>query len=321
MLFSIIVPVYNVKPYLSRCVESLRRQTFDSYEIILVDDGSTDGSGIVCDKYSEEDPKIKVIHKPNGGLSDARNAGIKTAQGDYIMFVDSDDWIKDNTLERFEHFIRRSQNVKNDILIGEIVNEDNTRYSPKSKAEIAKAYTGKDYYVKFSDSIIDCSVASIYRRKYILDNSLEFPLGKLHEDYYFTTMAYINASFVMFTGIDFYIRFVREDSITTARDKRRNLEDVLWISRELHAFSLTVSEKQVAVAIQNRIVNSYLSKYYDTNIFQYPDVDYRQYTDKLLTLRCAHDLKCIAKALLFCASPRLYIIINAKSKNLFTRIR
>lgn len=92
MKISIIIPVYNVEQYLRQCVDSVLAQTFDDYEVILVDDGSPDGSPAICDEYGERYDKVKVIHKPNGGLSDARNAGLDVAQGEYVMFLDSDDW-------------------------------------------------------------------------------------------------------------------------------------------------------------------------------------------------------------------------------------
>ena len=93
-LISVIVPVYNVAAYLSRCVDSILAQTYENLEILLVDDGSTDDSGSICDEYGRKDPRIRVIHKENGGLSSARNAGLDTASGDYVGFVDSDDWIE-----------------------------------------------------------------------------------------------------------------------------------------------------------------------------------------------------------------------------------
>ena len=97
---SVIIPVYNGQSYISRCVESILRQTYEDYEILLIDDGSTDSSPIICDKYSTENSKIRVVHKENGGLSDARNMGIKESQGKYITFVDNDDWIEPQMLEK-----------------------------------------------------------------------------------------------------------------------------------------------------------------------------------------------------------------------------
>ena len=91
---SVIVPVYNVEGYLARCVDSILGQTYENLEVILVDDGSRDGSGALCDAFARQDHRVKVIHKPNGGLSSARNTGIDAAQGEYLAFVDSDDWLE-----------------------------------------------------------------------------------------------------------------------------------------------------------------------------------------------------------------------------------
>ncbi len=100
MKVSVIIPVYNVEAYLPRCMESVLGQTLRELEIILVDDGSTDGSGALCDAYGKQDGRIRVIHKENGGLSDARNAGLEIASGDYIGYVDSDDWVERTMFER-----------------------------------------------------------------------------------------------------------------------------------------------------------------------------------------------------------------------------
>ena len=98
-LLSIIVPVYKAAKHLDRCVESIISQTYENLEVILVDDGSPDGSPVMCDSWAQKDPRIKVIHKPNGGVSSARNAAIDAATGDFIGFVDSDDWIENDVYE------------------------------------------------------------------------------------------------------------------------------------------------------------------------------------------------------------------------------
>lgn len=111
-LVSVIVPVYNVEKYLARCLDSIINQTYTNLEIILVDDGSKDSSGQICDEYAAKDQRIKVIHKQNGGLSSARNAGLDIASGSYIEFVDSDDWIdKDTVKENLELIINENSNV------------------------------------------------------------------------------------------------------------------------------------------------------------------------------------------------------------------
>ena len=108
MRFSIIVPVYNVEKYLSRCMESILRQSYEDYEIILIDDGSTDESGEICDAYARRDARIQIIHQENYGLSGARNTGLNVARGDWIVFVDSDDWIETEMLERLDAQINKA---------------------------------------------------------------------------------------------------------------------------------------------------------------------------------------------------------------------
>lgn len=110
MKYSIIIPCYKVEQYLSQCIKSVLAQTYKDFEIILVDDGSPDRSGEICDEYAKKDNRIKVIHKPNGGLSDARNAGLDVAQGEYVVFLDSDDWWDDkDALRKIDASIRESE--------------------------------------------------------------------------------------------------------------------------------------------------------------------------------------------------------------------
>ena len=112
---SIVVPVYNVERYLPRCIESILRQTYTNFELILVDDGTPDRSGIICDRYAERDSRIRVIHKENGGVSTARNTGIDAAKGEWITFVDSDDWVSDEYLKTLTTHLH---NNSYDLVIG-----------------------------------------------------------------------------------------------------------------------------------------------------------------------------------------------------------
>lgn len=124
---SVIVPIYNVEQYLSDCISSIRKQTLENIEIILVNDGSPDNCGELADKYAEKDNRIKVIHKKNGGLASARNAGNAIATGEYICFVDSDDWVESEMLENY-YYTASSYNT--DVLVaGMIIDYDNEKYS------------------------------------------------------------------------------------------------------------------------------------------------------------------------------------------------
>ena len=116
-LISVIVPVYKVEKYLDRCVESIVNQTYKNLEIILVDDGSPDNCPAMCDAWAKKDSRIKVIHKENGGLSDARNAGMRLASGEYICFVDSDDWMDRNTEMTIDKIISRIGNRQSVIVL------------------------------------------------------------------------------------------------------------------------------------------------------------------------------------------------------------
>ena len=114
-LISIVLPIYNVENYIEKCMESVLNQTYKNIEIILVDDGSPDNCPIICDQYVKEDNRVKVVHKENGGLSDARNAGIKVANGDYITFIDSDDYVDKDYVEFLYNTIEETDA---DIAIG-----------------------------------------------------------------------------------------------------------------------------------------------------------------------------------------------------------
>lgn len=113
-LISIIVPVYNVEPYVSKCLESILRQTYQNIEIIIIDDGSTDGGSDICDAYAHKDKRIKVIHQSNEGVSGARNVGLRIAKGEFIGFVDSDDWIE---ADMYEYLLQNIQQQDADIAI------------------------------------------------------------------------------------------------------------------------------------------------------------------------------------------------------------
>ena len=118
-MISVIIPVYNVENYLEECIESILRQSYMDLEIILVDDESTDNSGNICDLYSKKDNRIKVIHKKNGGLSSARNVGLKIAKGDYISFVDSDDFLSDKNV--YSEMLEIIEKEKSDLVHGDAI--------------------------------------------------------------------------------------------------------------------------------------------------------------------------------------------------------
>ena len=170
-LISAIVPVYNVEKYLYRCVDSILKQTYENFELILIDDGSPDNCSQMCDELSEKDSRIKVIHQENQGLSAARNSGIKIAKGNYLTFIDSDDWIS-NTM--FEDLINLIKEKNADISICNfIVTDGNAIYKKNTKAE-EKLYS-KDEFMKIilrvnSNRCIHYAWGKLYK-KYVIEKN------------------------------------------------------------------------------------------------------------------------------------------------------
>lgn len=218
---SIIVPVFNVEKYLERCVNSLINQTYKNIEIILVDDGSPDLCPQMCDEYAKKDERIKVLHKKNGGLSDARNAGLDVATGEYIAFVDSDDWVETDFIETL---YKNAKSENADIsIIGCTLVWDDGRKKPVSK--------DKGYYVLDKEKAIremlaqrkfGCMVCQKMYRKQIFD-TVRFPVGKLYEDVAVSMPTFLKAKKVVVSGNHGYNYYQRNDSIVNSKFDERKL--------------------------------------------------------------------------------------------------
>ena len=218
-MISVIVPVYNVEEYLEECLESIRQQTFTDIEVILVNDGSTDGSREICEQYCEKDSRFKLINQENQGLSEARNVGVRASVGEYIFFVDSDDVIKVDILETLIPFM--TENV-------DIVGCD---YS--SKKEDLTLQTTPDIIFKgnSSEAILNClhygavrafAWSKLYRRNIV--EEVLFPKGLIYEDIYtgVANLKYIR-NIVVISSIGYYYRR-RSDSITGKKHSEKTLD-------------------------------------------------------------------------------------------------
>ncbi len=201
MRISVVVPIYNVEKYLPRCINSIRKQSFQELEIILVDDGSKDSSGKLCDEYATVDDRIKVIHKSNGGLSDARNTGLGTAAGDYVCFIDSDDWIESETLERAAGAIDDADIVVWGYSKDEVDENENVRSSSihRTDAVVTKA---DGYQVLLQPDVLGQAGYAwnkLYRTKQLQDGGWKFEKGlSLVEDTVFNFPLFLSCSKIRF---------------------------------------------------------------------------------------------------------------------------
>ena len=214
-LISVIVPVYNVEEYLDRCVESILNQTYTNLEIILIDDGSTDGSERKCDEWSKRDRRIIVIHKENGGLSDARNVGIERSKGDYIAFVDSDDYIRS---DMYEILLNNLKDNDADVSAGmptSFSKEEDLKNVQQSEIKISYYKENEVFQQLFNDKIGETVVVwnKLYSKKVFRDN-LRFPKGKIHEEVFFAHRMLGNIQSIVYTTDKLYYYYKRQGSIS-----------------------------------------------------------------------------------------------------------
>lgn len=219
-ILSIIIPVYNVEQYLNKCIDSILSQTFTDFELILADDGSTDNSGKICDKYSKIDPRIIVIHKENGGQSSARNAGLNIASGKYITFVDSDDYISNDCYYKNIRILLENKSI--DILQYPIyiVNSNSTEKMkiPGYKNETF-LLTKKDFFSFWSDGGIGVRGfvwQNIYKSDIFKD--IRFKEGVIFEDCYIQSDILEKADIVYISGYGKYYYVQRENSTLHSKD-------------------------------------------------------------------------------------------------------
>lgn len=228
-LISVIVPVYNVEAYVAKCIESIQNQSYQNLEIILVDDGSTDDSGDICDQYAAYDDRIKVIHQENGGLSAARNTGIEAANGDYIGFVDSDDYIGLTVYEDMLHLLK-----ENNLDIIEF-----TAFRDKNGTIIEGCNDGKLEIFDKDDALRlamhDCFVAAwskLYKRSAIGD--VRFPIGRKFEDTATSYLYVANSNRVGHINRCYYYYRLNPNSITqTSFDPKSRWDFVIGYEERL----------------------------------------------------------------------------------------
>lgn len=277
LLFSIIIPIYNVEQYLKECVDSIRNQTFFDCEIILVDDGSPDMCPKICDKYAEIDTRIHVIHKENGGLSSARNCGVESAHGEYIIFVDSDDYWNDNeALNKLAMKIREQKcvdilvfnNIDYSCLTGEKI-VCNREYNVNLLENSSKEDVLK--YVFESGVFPGAAWVTVTRRKFLEENKISFIEGIKAEDIDWLLNVFLNAEKFAAINSAFYVyRKYRGGSITGTAD----IKSVMDILYTLEIWIKRLNGKKYEVIKNNAL--GYLCNHYMCAVLIYDNLSEEQ---------------------------------------------
>ncbi len=225
-MISVIIPVYNVEKWLERCVESVLAQTYRNIEVILVNDGSSDHSLEICYKYQRSDARVIVISQENQGLSAARNAGIMTAKGEYITFLDADDYLARDIIEKVRLKIAGS-----DICIFQYIGVNENDYDLRlfTQNPLELTMTNKEVLEKlFADDGIGGVIAcgKVYRKKLFVDNDIYFPVGKYHEDCFTTYKLFYASKTVKYIPDVGYYYFQRDDSIMHRKFNVKHLDKI-----------------------------------------------------------------------------------------------
>lgn len=252
-LISVIIPVYKVEKYLDKCIESVINQTYKNLEIILVDDGSPDSCPKMCDEWSKKDKRIKVIHKKNGGLSDARNAGIDIAMGAFYTFIDSDDYVELNYVQ-FLYDLMTENNA--DLSMG----KQYVRYPDKT----INTGTGELYVLESHDTLekmlysedFDVSAwAKLYKKE--LFDSIRYPKGRLFEDSATTYKLIDKANKIVLKSAPIYNYIIRNDSITNEAFNEKKF-DLIKSTEEMCNY-ISQKYKDLDRGCKRRIMYAYLS--------------------------------------------------------------
>ena len=249
-LISVIVPVYNTKKYLYRCFESIKNQSYKNLEIIIINDGSSDGSNILCEKFQQQDERVKIINQENQGLSAARNAGLKICKGDFVTFIDSDDAIENNFIE---YLLNLAQKNNSDIAIcahKEIKNERVVR-------DFGKGFSKKSYNQEecLKDMLNEAGFmvsawGKLYKKE--LFKNIYFPVGKLHEDLGTTYKLILKANKIAYGPESKYLYYQHHNSIINSGFSRKKL-DIITQTDEMCKDILQKYPKLVDVTIARQV--------------------------------------------------------------------
>lgn len=302
MLITVIIPVYKVEDLLNRCIESVVNQTYKELEIILIDDGSPDRCPQMCDEWAKKDNRIRVIHKKNAGLSAARNDALKIASGEYILYVDSDDYIKKDACERFAGY---ADGV--DVVLGEALITEPNQIIHRVHTNLQEniVYSGEEY-ARLAISKGEWFAAAcynFYRTQFIRDNNLYFKEGFLHEDIEYTPRLYLAAKKVKYLHYEFYQYIIRDNSITSNIGKK-HFDDLMKIYSSWYELNKTIRNSKTQKAYCGALAKYFMATCRAHNVTEkiYPNG-----MDGKYLLTNALNFKEFIKAILFNISRSIYV--------------
>lgn len=255
-LISIIVPIYKVEPYLRRCLDSIVNQTYTNLEIILVDDGSPDSCPQICDEYAAKDKRIVVIHKENGGLSDARNAGLDICKGEYISFVDSDDWVDEKYIDFFCNLTKDNQY---DFVIADYL-QSNESSEAKHILCNNEAILGNIPIISAYCKLIypPCAWAKLYNRSFIEKNHFRFYPNLLFEDQLWSCQLASKAKNIYITKSKIYHYTIRNNSIMQS-------ENIAFTNR-VHSWKYILAAEKIILAPYKKTLSNEINFFFVNKI-------------------------------------------------------
>lgn len=306
-ILTIVIPVYNVEKYLDRCISSVAAQSSDCWEAILVDDGSTDDSGLICDSWAKKNSRIRTIHQANRGLSAARNAGIDLARGDYIMLLDSDDYLTEDAVKHISEYLGQH---KPDVLYGKAWTVDDSGViKEKVSYHIDKQiFTGTEYLnqlKKSSGGITFCAQFGVYSKVFLNLNNLRFCEGLIHEDELWTPYVILNARRIFLMDEFFYFHYIRSGSIMHSGNNEKSAINTIEVCERLKELYDSYPQEEI-LYLRDRLAMLYLRAI--------PYLPLRgkaiRRFGRVFPLKYAWSVKNRVKAFAFFLSPEAYCLLS-----------
>lgn len=309
IFFSIIIPVYNVEKYLKECIESVLTQDFYDYEIILIDDGSTDFSGEICNQYSKVDNRIKTIHKKNGGLSSARNIGMSVAKGRYVVFVDSDDLLISGGLKKTYDYLVKLDTI--DVCqIGSYVFQDGSKKKKRFfVGPIDRKINSGNEYLKYCLNTQYCPTAwsYIFSSRFLKETKAQFMENVFHEDEEFAINILLKASKIQVIDVEFYLYRIRFGSIMAKKNQIKKAEDLIKISKSLYNKIILLEDFELKRLLLNRLVTFYISAFMEGKFYK---KEYLNRIDENFLKQNAYSLKNKIKVKIFSFNKIVFYFIE-----------